>query len=334
MSLSSMLYAVAGAKLLLPYYHLVSDDAVPHVRQLYRYKTVADFERDLDALLRDFHPISLDELLDAQLGSRGISRPSFHLSFDDGFSEMESIVAPILRRRGVPATFFVCSAFVDNRCLARDAKVSLLADAFAGAPKTERVEVWRILHASGLFENAAYDISPEQLARDLLAMTPESDSLLDELQELLGLSFSAYLRERRPYLDSEALKNLHAQGFSIGAHSVDHPRYDCLSYQDQLRQTYESLSFLGVLLGLRYRAFAFPYSDRGVSERFLLETKNSGLLDLSFGTGGMTRSPVAWHFQRLSFEKPPIAAERILRSATLRSIAKRVLKAGQAVKGI
>ena len=44
--------AVSSERCLLPYYHLVSDEDVPHVRPLYRYRSIREFKADLDCFLR------------------------------------------------------------------------------------------------------------------------------------------------------------------------------------------------------------------------------------------------------------------------------------------
>src|SRR5262245_56269169 len=100
----------SGVPLVIPYYHLVSDISVPHVSHLYRFRTIAEFTSDVEFLLRRFEPVTLNDIVEALNGTRILSRASFHLTFDDGFREMQDIVAPILQRAGVPATFFLNTA--------------------------------------------------------------------------------------------------------------------------------------------------------------------------------------------------------------------------------
>ena len=53
---------------------------------------------------------------------------SFLLTFDDGFREIYDIIAPILLDKGIPATFFISSGFLDNRELCYQHKASLLVE--------------------------------------------------------------------------------------------------------------------------------------------------------------------------------------------------------------
>src|SRR5205823_5178522 len=120
--------SLSGVSLVIPYYHVVSDSSVPHVSHLYRFRTIAEFTSDVKYLLRHFEPLTLSDIVDSLNGRRTLSRPGFHLTFDDGFREMHDIVAPILQRAGVPATFFLNTAFLDGGGLSHHNALSVLLD--------------------------------------------------------------------------------------------------------------------------------------------------------------------------------------------------------------
>jgi hypothetical protein len=109
---------------------MASNDHVPHVSPLYHFRTVAEFSADVEFLLRHFQPVTLAEIVEVLNGDRALSRPSFHLTFDDGFREMYDVVSPILERAGVPATFFVNTAFLDGGGLSHHNALSVLLHHF------------------------------------------------------------------------------------------------------------------------------------------------------------------------------------------------------------
>src|SRR5271157_6511785 len=109
---------LSGVSLVVPFYHMVSDVHVPHVSNLYRFRTIVEFTSDVEFFSRHFEPVTLNDIVDALNGTRTLRRSCFHLTFDDGFREMHDIVAPILQRAGVPATFFLNTAFLDGGGLA------------------------------------------------------------------------------------------------------------------------------------------------------------------------------------------------------------------------
>ncbi len=187
-----------GDKLFLPFYHLVSDESPPHVRQLYPVRTERQFREDLDFLLKHFQPIDLQTLWEHVFEKRAFDRPVFHLSFDDGLRECHELVMPILLEKGIPATFFLNPDFIDNQGLMYRYKASLLS----------------VAHLQGVphFQNP-------------LAVKYENRHLLDNWAKSIGLDFAAFLADQKPYLSTAQIQDMQAKGFTFGAHSLDHPQY-------------------------------------------------------------------------------------------------------------
>ena len=107
------LQRMSNRYVILPYYHMVSDAPTPHVSPLYRHRTVAEFRADLDWFLSHYEPI---RWTDIDVYERA-KKPAFCLTFDDGFKEFHTVVAPILEEKKIPCVCFVNSAFVDNKDL-------------------------------------------------------------------------------------------------------------------------------------------------------------------------------------------------------------------------
>lgn len=126
---------ISGQKLIFPFYHLVSDNKVPHVNQLYPIKSVSQFTRDIDFLLARFNPISYSDLEEYVRRDSLPEKPSFLLSFDDGLREFHDVAAPILLAKGVPAICFLNSGFIDNKDLMYRYKGSLLCNTLFENPK-------------------------------------------------------------------------------------------------------------------------------------------------------------------------------------------------------
>ena len=313
----SLLGAVAGVDLIVPYYHMVSDREVPHVRHLYPYKSVRGFRADLEFIVRHYAPIGLADLLDHIKGARRLPPRSVLLTFDDGFREMSETVAPLLLAKGVNATFFVNSAFIDNRKMCYLNKASVLVDEIARRGSgclSERVA--QALRSKGI---TSRDPRPA-----ILSVTYQRRQLIDELAEVAGVDFDEYLSLEQPYLTTGQINRLVRDGFAIGAHSVDHPLYADLTLDEQLGQTLGSLSTIRQTFGLGYGAFAFPHSDHRVSRRFFESVAKSGLCDVSFGTSGMVSDCVPNHFHRFSLEAPVEPAGRTVAFHLVRRFAKQL----------
>ena len=285
-----------GAPLLLPLYHLVSDAPAAHVVHLYRSRTVREFERDLDFFLRHFEPVGLDAVVRFAGDRRSLRRPAFHLTFDDGFREGHEIAAPILRRKGIPATFFLSTGFLDGRGLAHDNKLSLLVALLAaGASGPALREI------TGCLPPPADAASG--LDRRILAIPHSESGLVDRIARLLDVDFPAYVASIRPHLSSVEARDLVRQGFTLGAHSVDHPWYARIPLEEQLAQTRNSLEFVTTQLGAQIRAFAFPYNDEQVTPGFFERAFAEGGLDVSFGTNGFARHYFPRNLERVVMER-------------------------------
>lgn len=296
---------LSPTRLFVPYYHMVSDERVDHVCNLYEYKGTRDFTDDLDHLLRHFVPIGLEDLLETIRNGGVFARRSFHLTFDDGFREVHDVVAPILLRKGIPATFFINSAFTGNKALCFQHKASILAERskknLSGAASRSLME--RMMEKG--FHCA-------EIPSAILSIPYSKKGAIDELAACMGVEFDRYLAKRRPYLDSSQIRRLIGQGFTFGSHSIDHPHYATIDFDEQVRQTMESTRWVREQYDLRYGAFAFPHTDSGVEERFFAEIRASGVVDVSFGTGGMINERLSRHLQRISLEKPLLPAGRII----------------------
>jgi len=304
---------------LIVYYHMVSDEEVPHVSNLYRFRTVSEYKRDLNVLLRSFEPISVQDLLRSLRGEIQLPNDSFLLTFDDGFRECSDIIAPILNEMGIPAIFFLCSAFVDNRELSFDGKKSVLASWIktkdVGAPTRAKIRE----HLRNV------DIITGDVTKGLLSVDYKRREVLDLIAKILNTSFGEYLQSVRPYLDSSQIRGLLANGHAIGGHSIDHPRFEYISLEEQIRQTSESINFVRENFSLNYSVFAFPNSDANVSQEFFEKMNaRSPAVDVFFGNHGLLNDVIPINLQRATMEKTSMSAEAILGFNYFRRFAKRM----------
>jgi len=303
------LLKVSGQGLILPFYHLVSDQPPPHIRHLYPVRSIDRFREDLAFFLDHFRPIGPGDLPAGPAAGRSPDRPAFLLSFDDGFRECADVVAPILQEEGLSAVFFLNPAFIDNRGLFYRCKASLLIDWIEPDAGLE-TRASRFLDAHGL--------SGAPVRELLLRMAYADQPLLDQLAEDLELSFAEYLDDKKPYLSGEQVEQLQADGFHLGAHSLDHPLYALLPLAEQLRQTRESLAWIRERFGAADRLFAFPFTDDGVPAAFFRQLyREPAELDLSFGTAGQKRDIVSQHLQRIPMEVGPLSAREIVQGELL-----------------
>lgn len=314
MFVHDLIVSVAGALSpitpLLPYYHLVSDERLAHVCHLHPCKTERQFVDDLDFLCRHYRPVAVSDLVDHARHGKRLVKKSFLLTFDDGYRQIHSVVAPILVRKGVPAIFFLASGFIGNERLGFRNTASLVVEHLIRDPDSSARLESRI---RGLLP-----AGPGVLAARILAVSYKDAARLDQIAAFLEIDIQDYLRTERPYLTRPEVGQLAGMGFSIGAHSVDHPLFQSLPLPEQLRQAKESLMSIREAFAPAYALFAFPHSDLGISEEFFRAIDSE--IDLSFGTSGIMRDPIATNLQRINFERSLRPASSILARQHVRKI--------------
>lgn len=301
----SVLKRLAGIDLILPFYHMVSDEDLLHVKQLFPYPNITEFRDDMDFFLRNYSPISLIDLLDSLKGNRSLPKKSFLLTFDDGFREMHDIVSPVLKEKGIPATFFLATDFLDNKRLFYRHKASILIEHFQRSSELSHLDTIRGLFLRNRIEFAGFKAT-------VLSVDYQRRYILDEIASVLNIDFNDYLVKHQPYLNSGQVKQLIQDGFTIGAHSLDHPMYASLSLKDQLYQTTESIRVLRERFSLDYSAFAFPFTDYGVSKKYFEKIFDGRVVDISFGTFGMVADIYPNSLQRFGMDKTSIPAKKLV----------------------
>ena len=300
MNTIDFLISITKKKIILPFYHTVGEQLLPHIKHLYRMKTVTEFKADMDFLLKHFEPIDAETLYRFHVNNIVPKKPVFHLTFDDGLKEIHEIVAPILLEKGIPATFFINSEFVDNKAL------------------------FYRYHAGLVIENLLQNGTlTKELKSEILSFSYKNTEKL--FQYFSQQQIDDFLNTQTPYLTTAQIKTLSNKGFTIGAHSVDHPCYHQISLEEQLRQTLESLDFVATTVNQKLRLFAFPFTDFNVSKEFFIKMQPH--VDLSFGTAGLKNDEIPYNYQRIEGEKSNLKSmEIILKKEHLKYIVKFFLK--------
>jgi peptidoglycan/xylan/chitin deacetylase (PgdA/CDA1 family) len=270
-------------------------------------KSVEKFIKDLDFLLSFFVPLDYSTFYDLAINKRIPSKPSFLLTFDDGLSEFYNVISPILIRKGIPAICFLNSGFVDNKDLFFRYKASLLIEHLSkerGFIENSELKGWLTNQNN----------SKSDIVQYILAIRYNEKDKLEELAKILHYDFKEYLVTHKPYLSSEQISSLINKGFYFGAHSIDHPEYRFIEFNEQINQTKQSIEAVSGKFNLDYKIFSFPFTDYDVSENFFQKVYNEQIADITFGCAGQKKEVFSRHFQRISFEMGHLSAHEILNS--------------------
>jgi peptidoglycan/xylan/chitin deacetylase (PgdA/CDA1 family) len=295
----------AAGRLLIFAYHRVIERADP---MLPGEVTASAFSRHVEWLARALRVLPLPEAAE-RLRAGQLDEGAACITFDDGYASNYRVALPILQRAGIPATFFVCTGFLDGGRMWNDTVIETL--------RRSR----RRLDLSG-FGLGTVTI-------DAARPHATADSLLRELRRLehdqreacvaaIAIQGEAALPTDL-MMTSEEVRRLHALGMDIGAHTVSHPilaRVDAARARDEIRAGRDALARL---TGATPCTFAYPNGYPGKDYRaehvaLVRELGFTTAVTTAFGAARAEDDPlqlpriVPWEQGTLSFARRALGA--------------------------
>ncbi len=231
----------------------------------------AQFEAALRFLTAYYKPVRLEDVLEASVGG-SLPPRAVLVTFDDAYASVVEVAAPLCRKYGVPAVFFVNAAFLDNRRLAPDNLVCYAANvrgmqAINGAIRTVRG-----------YETAQLQSVTEVFSSFFPSITlTERETFLEALRNLAEINEPCLAEQAALYLSSQQLCSLASFDFEIGNHTYRHVHCRRLSQADFGQEIDNNKGELEALSGTKVRAFSQPYgSSKDLTPELARHLRDSG----------------------------------------------------------
>ena len=282
---------LSGKNQILPFYHTVSDQALPHFSELKFFRTQKRFLEDLDCFTKYYESVGIMEV--------GSNKKSFHLSFDDGMSEIFSVVYPILKEKNIHATFFINSDFINNERMFKSHKKSLIIHSVKNSKSLE--------NSITSFLNKNFDESLTHIGQI------KNEIEIDKLANLLKVDFNDYLQTYQPYLKISQLQELKNAGFTIANHGKSHTNFNTLNFGAQKEEIRSVNAFLKSELSIDNQFFCFPYGDLDIKNELFEWMYHEENILKSFGISGLKNDTFPNHFHRILMEYNEYSALEILK---------------------
>jgi peptidoglycan/xylan/chitin deacetylase (PgdA/CDA1 family) len=240
-----------AARLLILIYHRVLPEQDP-MRQ--GEPDAHEFERQMALLANHFNVLPLVDAVE-RLQSGRLPRRSACVTFDDGYADNAEIALPILQRWGIPATFFISTAFLDGGRMWNDTVIESVRR--ASGPELD-------LGSIGLGCYTIENWSQRRQAVSQLLSTLKYLPLDERLERVAQVadSASAALPERM-MMSSGQVKALSNAGMDIGGHTVNHPILTSIGNEAARREIGQGKEELAGITGLPVRVFAYPNGKPG-----------------------------------------------------------------------
>jgi peptidoglycan/xylan/chitin deacetylase (PgdA/CDA1 family) len=217
--------------------------------------TPAAFEQLLRWLRTQFTLLPLGEAL-KRLNEDRVPAGAAAITFDDGYRDNLEVAAPLLLRHGVPATFFVTTAYADGGLMWNDRLIEAIRATSADRLDLEAVGLGRLSLRSDAERRAAVVRLIDRLK--YVPGTGRDRAVADVTRACQPSS------EPRLMMNADELRHLLSLGFAIGAHTASHPILMQIDDAQAEREIREGRAALQATLDHDVPLFAYPNGRRGL----------------------------------------------------------------------
>jgi peptidoglycan/xylan/chitin deacetylase (PgdA/CDA1 family) len=210
---------------------------------------VVRFEAQMQWVRRWFNVLPLGRAVD-MLYEGTIPARALSITFDDGYADNEALAAPILKRLGLSATFFISTGFLDGGCMWNDRVIEAIRGCQADAIDLRPIGFdHHPLHSDAARRDA---IATLLKAVKHLESEPRARAV-DDIVAAAGVQGTPLLMMR-----PAQVRRLRTLGMEIGAHTITHPILTRLAPEAAMRELADSKGYLQDLLGEPVKLFAYP----------------------------------------------------------------------------
>ncbi len=205
------------------------------------------FEREIDQIAAQFDFLSIDQAIDFLEGKSHLKRDSVLVTFDDGYRGIYDHAYPVLKQKGVPAIFYLCTDYVGtSRLFDHDRLFYLIRKAMQVSLPIEVLLLQRGIPADPAAPMA--QSAPLEATRRLLEICskPELEAFMQLLQEKLDVGEADFPPDAA-IVGWDAVEEMARGGMRFGSHTAGH----CLLTQVDPKVALEELRRSKALLEAR-----------------------------------------------------------------------------------
>jgi peptidoglycan/xylan/chitin deacetylase (PgdA/CDA1 family) len=213
--------------------------------------TQSAFEWQVKWLKEHFELLSESELLDVVRNGAGFRNRFAAITFDDGYRDNYDLALPVLVAHAVPAIFFVCPAFIQERLLGWWDTIAYLVKA---SQKAAIPVCGETIPLTGQKAAAIRKLCGWMKLRP----ASETAGLMDELSDICGVAPPDRALRDRQLMTWDQIREAGHRGVAIGSHTHTHRVLAGLTEDDQRWELTQSKAVLEAQLERPVRTLAYP----------------------------------------------------------------------------
>lgn len=201
-----------------------------------------------------FNVLPLDAAV-SQLLSGNLPARAAVITFDDGYADNRTVALPILKKHGLPATFFIATGFLDGGRMWNDTIIEAVRLTSTPSLNLEKLGL-------GIHVNGSHVAKREAIK----AIIDQIKYLPLEERAALAENIARELRVASPdnlMMTSQQVREMHQAGMQIGAHTINHPILARTGPREAEHEIRTSKEKLENLLDAPVTLFAYPNGKPG-----------------------------------------------------------------------
>jgi peptidoglycan/xylan/chitin deacetylase (PgdA/CDA1 family) len=209
------------------------------------------FAGQMAFLRAKYHPVSVEEVLQALAGNQPLPPRSVLVTFDDGYCDFRDVAWPILQRFQIPAILFVPTDYLSG-----EGRMFWWDRLYQGFMQTQRKEI-QLPSLGALPLLDSMQRREAFRAAKKLVMTWSNAAAMQLVEDLLEeLAVTPALE--KVILGWDDVRRLHKEGLYVGAHTCSHPILAQVTPDQARHEISKSQARLRQALGCTWPLFAYP----------------------------------------------------------------------------
>jgi len=268
------------AKALILVYHRVLERAP--FNPLNNIVTKSNFIKQVEEIAKKYPVATLTDIIRQCQSGQPKEKTQVVLTFDDGYYDNYDIVLPILQKKGLPATFFLITDYINGNFPLWDWQIfNILSDN----------TLVRSMNIEGhIIRQWTFEPRTSYIFRILARMKPISFAMRHKIifalkREIKDRLDSSYAKER--CMSWEEIRRMTDAGMEIGSHSLSHRSLAKIPFEDAAQELKKSKEIIEQNINRQCRHFSFPYGGKqDCNQRLVNYAKEAGYEDCLLNVHG------------------------------------------------